>query len=302
MNKETQIITSEFNEILGAFDQVNDSIVIIDPATEIIINANCSACKLYEYDRNEFIGLRLSAITKEFSKCKEKIYEVINNGISETFEVTQISSSGKTLHMELSPSLVTYNNSTAILCVGRDIGPRKHMENTLRESEEKYKTLVEGMNVITWSYDIETDNYTYVSPAAERLLGFPLERWFDGDFWYNIVHPDDRERVISLSKGYIKAGIDYEFEYRVIPARGEMKWIKDITSVNIKDGKAVSLQGVLIDITEKKKTEEDLKISEEQLYFLFGSFQRVRAVNGIAFNIQAEIGANGPGSGLGRVS
>src|SRR5260221_11742576 len=104
--------------------------IIIDPATEIIINANCSACKLYGYDKSEITGLGLSAITNDFSKCKEKMYEVITSGISAPFEITQVSSSGKILDMEVSPSLVTYNNSKAILWVAREIGSRKHIEKT----------------------------------------------------------------------------------------------------------------------------------------------------------------------------
>lgn len=269
MEKSTQIITPDFNEILGAFDQINDSILIIDPKTEQIINANLGASRLYGYIKEEFTGIYISDISVEPAKCKHLLYEAISGGEAKTFEVLQITKDGSELLMEMSPSLVTYNNQIAILCVGRDIRERKAIEEELRKSEEKYKMMVEGVNVITWFYDIEKRKYTFVSQVAEKLLGYPLSNWMKNDFWFSIIHPDDKEKIIKLINERISKCLDFELEYRVITSSGEVKWFKDLTSLNFSDGKPKTQQGVLIDVTDKKKTEEALKTSEEQLYLIF---------------------------------
>lgn len=153
--------------------------------------------------------------------------------------------------------------------VGRDITARKKAEEALRQSEEKYRRLIENTNVIAWEYDTENKKYLYVSQQAERILGYSLAEWYKEKFWFEIVHPDDRKWAKIFSNTKISIGESHEFEYRVIAKDGSVKWFRDITTVDKYRDNVLSIHGILIDITDRKIIEEKSKQNELQLSVLF---------------------------------
>lgn len=134
----------------------------------------------------------------------------------------------------------------------------------LPASEEQYRRLIEGVRMIVWEYAPATKQFTFVSHHAQDILGFPLDHWREPQFWYKHLHPDDRERAAKFSRDQVARGLDHEHEYRMVRADGEEVWFKDITTVVCDNGKAVSLRGVLIDITERRRIDEALHKSEER--------------------------------------
>jgi PAS domain S-box-containing protein len=153
--------------------------------------------------------------------------------------------------------------------VGRDITARKKAEEALKQSEEKYRRLIENTNVIAWEYDIASKKYLYVSQQAEKILGYPMQQWYSEYFWFKILHDDDKEWAKKFSNEKVDAGINHEFEYRVMASDGSVRWFKDITTVDRYNGKISHLHGIFIDITERKKIEEESKQNEIQLFSLF---------------------------------
>ena len=153
--------------------------------------------------------------------------------------------------------------------VGRDITARKKAEEALKQSEEKYRRLIENTNVIAWEYDIENKKYLYVSQQAERILGYSLAEWYKEKFWFEIVHPDDRQWAKKFSNTKIGMGESHEFEYRVIAKNGSVKWFRDITTVDKYRDNVLSIHGILIDITDRKVIEDKSKQNELQLSVLF---------------------------------
>ncbi|MFQ5571646.1 MAG: PAS domain S-box protein [Rhodothermales bacterium] len=135
----------------------------------------------------------------------------------------------------------------------------------LWKSEEKYRKLVESVQVIVWHGDPETFQFTFVSCEAESMLGYPVERWIDEpSFWIEHVHPEDRVWVPSFCAEATRKLQTHEFEYRMIAADGRVVWLRDIVNVIVEDGRAKESVGVMIDITERKQAEEALRESEER--------------------------------------
>jgi PAS domain S-box-containing protein len=130
--------------------------------------------------------------------------------------------------------------------------------------EDRYRKLIEGLNVITYEYDLQDRCFIYVSKMAEVILGYPAEYWKQKGFWIDHLHPNDRNWALQFSRENTEKLKDHEYEYRMIAADGSVKWFKDITSVQSENGLPVTLQGVIIDITKRKNTEDELVQSKER--------------------------------------
>ncbi len=140
------------------------------------------------------------------------------------------------------------------------------MIRRIRESEHRYRHMVENTRVIAWELDLKNFRFTYVSPHAEELLGYKIEEWKAENFWPDHIHPDDREGAVTLCAGATKAGKDHDFEYRMLKSDGTYIWMRDIVTVNMAaDGSPVSLSGFLVNIDDEKRNKEEL-ISSEARY------------------------------------
>jgi len=137
-------------------------------------------------------------------------------------------------------------------------------EEAARESRKKYEMLINSLDGIVWEADPSTFQFTFVSKQAERLLGYPVEQWLNEPaFWKDHLHPDDREQAVSYCIACTAEGRSHEFEYRMIAADGRFVWLRDIVSVISTNNQAVNLYGLLIDITERRKLEEQLMHSQK---------------------------------------
>jgi PAS domain S-box-containing protein len=167
-----------------------------------------------------------------------------------------------------------------------DISGRKSTEYALRESEQRFRDLVSGIDVIVWEADPDL-NFTFVSKRAEDILGFPVEEWLsDTAFIAAHFHPDDRERVVSADKAAIARAEDYELEYRVIAADGKTVWFREYVSVERDgDGRPARLRGVMVDITDQKRAEDVRAGLEQQLR----QSQKMEAIGRLAGGIAHDL-------------
>lgn len=156
------------------------------------------------------------------------------------------------------------NSSEIIGIVGyaRDITDRVSIES-------KYRTLVEQIPAVTYTIAINsTDIQTvYVSPQIESQLGFTVEEWLEKpQFWINQIHPDDRQRIMSSLSVSLITGAPYYSEYRIYKKDGGIAWVRDDAAwLKDADGKPRLLQGVMLDITHQRQTENELSLTLEEL-------------------------------------
>jgi len=151
-----------------------------------------------------------------------------------------------------------------------DITERKRAEQALLESEDKYRSLVENLNEIIYTLN-EKAEITYVSPNIETLSGYALSQVLGKQFT-DFVHSDYVQECIESFKKAI-SGKNEASEYRFATKNGEVVWVRTAARPIIKQGQAVGVQGTLIDITEQKRAEEALKISEQNKKILLDNIQ-----------------------------
>ncbi|MBF2079327.1 MAG: PAS domain-containing protein [Synechococcales cyanobacterium T60_A2020_003] len=147
-----------------------------------------------------------------------------------------------------------------------DINERKLADVALAESQQRYKSLINAIDGIVWEFDLSTLLFSFVSKKAEDVLGYPLERWTtEPQFWENHIHPEDRDWVVSYCWESTQAGEDHYFEYRMIAADGRIVWFENVVSVIVEQGKPIRLQGILIDIGDRKRMEAERQTAEQAL-------------------------------------
>lgn len=142
-----------------------------------------------------------------------------------------------------------------------------------RRIDERFQALVEGLDAIVWEADPATFRFQYVSPAAQRILGYPVERWTsEPDFWIEHLHPDDRDAAVETCVRATAAAEDHELEYRMITVDGSSVWFHDVVRVE-RDaaGKPRLLRGILVDTTEKRRIAAALGESERHFRHLVES-------------------------------
>jgi PAS domain S-box-containing protein len=141
---------------------------------------------------------------------------------------------------------------------------REQAETARADLERRYRTLVEQIPAITY-IDLVTDPTAeeyptiYISPQVETILGYTAEEWLGDDgLWNDMLHPDDRDRVIAEDLAVNSETAPYVGEYRLIARDGRIVWIHDEARVLGATGETHLWHGVMLDITEMKEAEHAL--------------------------------------------
>lgn len=154
----------------------------------------------------------------------------------------------------------------------REIAERKRAELELRQAEAKYRTLVEQMPAVTYVAELDEASTTvYVSPQIERFLGVsPDDYKADPDMWRKRLHPDDRQRVMAAVANSQATGEPFVSEYRMVADDGRIVCFRD-EAILVRDPQQqpLFLQGIMLDITERRHAEEALRRSEERFRAIF---------------------------------
>ena len=150
-----------------------------------------------------------------------------------------------------------------------DAGP-KRMSGTFL-TDEQYRGFIENLPVLFYAVD-PSPPYSpiYVSPAFSRF-GYPLDDWIkDPEMWLRVIHPEDREWVFAKTTDSTATGKEVDYEYRILHRDGLVHWVRDRGClIRSKSGNVVCREGIILDITQQKHAEEQLKLGEERFRNIF---------------------------------
>ncbi len=172
---------------------------------------------------------------------------------------------GHIVWIYLSVSLVhdTRGNPLYFVSQIEDITERKRAMEALLESEKRYKRLVESTT--NYIYTVEIENGKPVSTkhgsGCVSVTGYTSEEYeADPYLWYRMIHGEDREAVIKQADRLFSGEVVQPLEHRIIHKDGSMRWVKN-TPVPRRDkqGRLIAYDGLIADITERKRAEEALK-------------------------------------------
>lgn len=139
-----------------------------------------------------------------------------------------------------------------------EIKEREQVTRLLRESEEKLESILNSLEEVVWSADVATNSLLFLNPAAQNVYGRPVDELLNNpDLRLESIHPEDRDRVqLSLTSSF---HLNNDLEYRIVQPNGEIRWVWERSRlIHDYNGQAKRRDGIISDITERKKIEEEL--------------------------------------------
>jgi len=125
----------------GLFENANDSIVIFDPDGERVLEANARACEMYGVEHSELIGMSLEQFTEDIERGRKHVDLTLETDAVHRFETVQRRSDGLPLNLEITATVVNYQDNPAIYSIGRDITERRRAEQALLRANRRLETL-----------------------------------------------------------------------------------------------------------------------------------------------------------------
>jgi PAS domain S-box-containing protein len=149
-----------------------------------------------------------------------------------------------------------------VLGIATDITARKQAERALQQGEERFRQIAENIREVFWITEPHDQKLIYISPAYEEVWGRPSRSLSEVSLtWLETVYPEDRARLIEAGES-VKAGGDYDIEYRIVRPDGEIRWVRDRAFPIVNgSGEVYRVAGVADDVTESKQALEQIKMS-----------------------------------------
>ena len=234
-----------------------------------ILDVNKSLYDWLGYKPDEVIGnnfLELPFLSDENKAiAKEKLSQSILGEKIRPYELHFIAKSGEERVGRILSNPIRDKKGNLIqeLVMASDITERKRAEKALQESEKKYRTLAE--NAIDGIYIISPKGFEYVNPAFEEILGYKAKEVCNKEFnFFDLIHPKDRKLIAKREEARKKGKkLSPVYSFRVLTKNGQLKHV-EVHTVPL-PGEKVKILGILSDITERKKAEEELRQNEELL-------------------------------------
>ncbi|HUX05798.1 MAG TPA: PAS domain S-box protein [Acidobacteriota bacterium] len=234
-------------------ERAQDGIVLIQDRT--IKFANSSLAMMLGHGIEDLVGEPFIKYVyrEEIPKLLDR-YErrISGDPLPSAYETALLRSDGSIIHVELNAGLITYEGEPADLVMVRDVTERRRMEEALRESEERFRSLVENINEVIFTTDMR-GVLTYISPVIEQISGLKVKE-IVGKPFRRFIHPGDASSLEANVRRGMK-GLHEPIEIRVYDANGIVRHVLISNSIIRKDGKPVGITGVLTDISERKRAE-----------------------------------------------
>jgi PAS domain S-box-containing protein len=240
-----------------------------------ILDVNDRWVQLSGYNKAELVGQTAiqTNLWRNSSRRDQLVQLLRTQQRVRDFEATYYTKSGEQRTSLLSVEQITLGAEQCNLWTVHDITERKQAEEAVRQNEILMRSLTETTSA--WVFIVQGTQFSYFNAAAKVGLGYTQEELTNKEFWV-VIHTDDhqliRERIQARRQNL---PLSPNYEARFLTKTGDMRWLQ-ITTTQIEYQGANALLSTAFDITDRKQTEEQLKISEHQLHKLAGYLQTIR--------------------------
>jgi PAS domain S-box-containing protein len=227
-----------------------------------IVYANQKCTEVMGYRQDEFYSPDFDFLSLMAPESVDRVKDRYNKHMKgediHPYEYSLVSKERRKIDVILASKLISYNGEEAILGIVTDITDRKQAEEALRRSEEKYRHLVENSNAVLYAAD-ENGNMTYISPVITPMTGYDPAEIIDRHFT-EFIYLEDVDRIKQQFRKQA-TGKGEPGEYRMLTKSRDICWIRTSSRPIFLNGRFLGVQGVMTDITDRKRAEEKLKAS-----------------------------------------
>ena len=246
------------------FEESFDGLFITSPRGKIL-DMNKKGIMMFGYDtKDEILSLDLERDVYAYPPDRKRILAMVNAQGTAEYEVVVKKKNGEEMLTYCSLTAVKDEQGAITTYRGiiRDITERKKVEEALRESEEKYRDLVENINDILYATD-EHGTVTYIAPTIESLSGYTTSEIIGRPF-SEFVYKEDIPFVLEKFQQDVSGHAEPN-EYRMLTKSGVVRWVRTSSRPFFRETRVVGLRGVTTDVTDRKRAEEESEALREQL-------------------------------------
>ncbi len=271
--KERKYTQSEGSFYSSLFESSLDGIAVAVDGKILVANHNFTST--FGYDTNsdlenkdllDFVSNDDILRVAEFFRLKER-----NKFAPDRFDFLAKKRDNSLFYCELTISTFQQEEKTYLSILTRDVTERKRSQRAIKESEEKYRNITENIDDFLFTFERVGRNLRplFYTVAVEKITGYSQSDFLsDTKLFLKVIHPDDftllKKRVSAFMKNRYQSS--NEFEFRIINKQGNIVWIRNkINLIRNSSGGIQKVYGLVSDITLKKRAEEDLKQSAENL-------------------------------------
>ena len=244
-----------------------DAMVVVNQDGKVVL-LNLQAERQFGYRRDELVGQRVTTIIPEgfaerlIADGKRIAADALAQQMGTGIELTGHRKDGTEFPIELMLSPLETVEGILVMAAIRDVTARKDAQKVLRESEERSRMAIDAAELGTWFCDVQHDEMSW-SKKFGTLFGLTSDTKLTYQEILQNIHPDDRHQIDQAIENTLKLGVPYDIEHRVIWPDSSVHWMaaKGRSHRN-PEGLTLHLQGVLMDITERKKAQEASKHRE----------------------------------------
>ncbi|MDR3611264.1 MAG: PAS domain S-box protein, partial [Ignavibacteriaceae bacterium] len=255
------------------FETSKDGIAII--ANGMIVLSNDSFATLFGYKKKEEINnsslLELVSSNDGFKVAEYIQMLELGKDVPGRFEFLGKRKDKSIFFVEVSPSLFNIEEKNFVVIDARDVTERKRAQQAIRESEEKYRNITENIDDFLFTFERvgKVLKPIFYTTSAEKITGYTQSEFLsESTLFLKIIYPDDFQLVKNKLAGILrsKVQVSEEMEFRIINKNGNVVWVR--TKINVirnAEGKLSKIYGLVSDISLRKKAEEELNKSTENL-------------------------------------
>ena len=255
----------------AVIEGMSDGVMLVNMKGGIVY-VNKAFEKLLGYKASELMGrsaleLPTYSKSKDRQRAREYLLTVIANNSTVPIDMSAITKGGVEIPINFTASVIrdSRGKPRTLVAVVRDVSERKRAEETLRDSEELSRGMLEAAT--SGIYLLQDGRFQYVNPLFEQISGYTLDE-LKGLYSLDYVHPEDREKVREKAIDVLKGQSSLPYEFRLIKKDSELIWVLDrVASIQYKGKRSVL--GTIMDVTERKKAEDEVRLYTGQLETLF---------------------------------